>query len=192
MLKTGSISALVFVLASAAQAGGLQPTPAEPVVDYVAPYTPVAAVDWTGGYVGGSVIGGRLDNGVDTVDTRGFGVHAGYLTELNSFVVGGELAYVKGEATDDAVSGDLSSTRLKGIAGYNAGNFLPYATLGVSQLEGEDNSDTAMLYGVGVKYAFNANWAAGVEYIVEQKDDFDSTGFDVENRDLALRIDYRF
>jgi len=191
MLKTGSIAAFVIAAATTAQAGGLQPTPAEPVVQ-TAPYIAPMQTDWTGGYVGLSIVGGHLESGPLESDTRGFGLQAGYLTDLGSFVVGGELAYVRGEPTDDGFSGDFNATRLKGIAGYNAGSFLPYATLGVSQLEGDGTKDTAMLYGVGVKYAFNPNWVAGLEYVVEQKDDFDNSGFDVENRDLALRIDYRF
>ncbi|MEO8531982.1 MAG: outer membrane beta-barrel protein [Deltaproteobacteria bacterium] len=191
MLKTVSIAAIAFALAGTANAGTIAPTPVEPMIE-TPTYAPAATVDWTGGYVGASIVGGRLDNGVTTDDTRGFGLQAGYLRDLGGFVVGGELAYVKGEATGNGPSGDLTSTRLKAIGGYNAGSFLPYATLGVSQLDGNGASDTAMLYGVGVKYAINQSWTAGLEYVVEQKDNFDNSGFDVENRDLALSINYRF
>jgi opacity protein-like surface antigen len=191
MFRTSSISVLAIVLATATQAGSIAPTVAEPMIE-TPTYAPVAAVDWTGGYVGFSAVGGHVESGPAATDTRGFGLQAGYLRDLGGFVLGGELAYVKGEPTDSGFSGEFTSTRLKAIGGYNAGKFLPYVTLGMSQLDGEGSSDTAMLYGVGGKYAFNNQWAVGLEYIVEQKDNFDNSGFDVDNQDVALRVDYRF
>jgi outer membrane immunogenic protein len=191
MLKSTSFVVISALLAAPSFAAGPTPTPTDPVIVDPAPYVAPSA-DWTGGYVGGSLLGGRLDQGLGTSDTRGFGVHAGYLRDFGSFVAGGELAYADGEATSSGFSGDVSSTRLKAVGGYDAGAFMPYATLGVSQMEGNGLSDNAMLYGVGVKYAFNSSWTTGLEYIVESKDNFDDSGFDVENRELALRIDYRF
>ena len=191
MFRTSSISALAIALATTANAGGLTPTPVDPIVD-TPTYVAAPSADWSGFYIGGTIAGGRLDNGPDTSDTRGFGVQAGYLADLGNYVVGGELAYVKGEATDDSIDGDLTSTRLKAIGGYDAGSWLPYVTLGVSRMDGNDATDTGMLYGVGAKYAINQSWTAGVEYLVESKDNFDDTGFDVENRELGLSVSYRF
>jgi opacity protein-like surface antigen len=189
MFKSTSLAVFSAFIAAPTFAGGLTPTPTESVVVDPAPYIAPSA-DWTGFYLGASVNGGRLDNGVETIDTRGFGVHAGYLRDFGSFVGGGELAYAKGESSD--TDDEFDAVRLKGIAGYDAGNFLPYVTLGMSRLSDDASSDTAMAYGVGAKYAFNPNWTAGLEYLVEQKDNFDDTGFDVENRELALRVDYSF
>ena len=188
MFKSTSLVVISALLAAPAFAAGPTPVTVEPVIDepvYVAP-----SADWTGFYLGGSLNGGRLDDGASTDDTRGFGVHAGYLNDFGSFVGGAELAYVKGETSD--ADTDLDALRLKGIAGYDAGAFLPYLTIGASRLSNDTLSDTALAYGLGAKYAFTDNWSAGLEYLIEQKDDFDDSGFDVENRELALRVDYSF
>jgi outer membrane immunogenic protein len=189
MLKSTSFVVISALLAAPSFAAGPSPTPTDPVIVDPAPYVAPSA-DWTGFYLGGSVNSGRIDNGVFTQDTRGFGVHAGYLRDFGSFVSGGELAYVKGEGSD--TNDDFDAVRLKGIAGYDSGAFLPYLTVGMSRLSDDNNSDTVLAYGVGAKYAFNANWTAGLEYLVETKDNFDDTGFDVENREFALKLDYRF
>jgi outer membrane immunogenic protein len=191
MFKSTSLVVISALLAAPAFAAGPTPTPTDPVIVDPAPYV-TPGNDWTGFYLGGSLNGGRLDNGINEGDTRGFGLHAGYMMDFGSFVGGGELGFVRGEGQGDSVDGEFDAVRLQGIAGYDAGNFLPYLTVGVSRLSDDENSDTAMSYGVGAKYAFNASWTAGLEYLVETKDNFDDTGFDVENRELALKIDYRF
>ena len=191
MFKISSFSAIAIALASAANAGGIAPTPVEPMVETPV-YSAAPLADWSGFYIGGTIAGGRLDNGVETLDTRGFGVQAGYLADLGNYVVGGELAYMKGETTDDTIDGDLTSTRLKAIGGYDAGSWLPYVTLGVSRMDGNGVTDTGLLYGVGAKYAINDNWVAGLEYLVGSKDNFDDTGFDVENREVGLSVSYKF
>ena len=111
-------------------------------------------------------------------------------------VVGGELEYSAADLDDVPTSVD--ATRLKLIGGYGAGRFLPYAFVGVSDIKvsngGTSISDTTTNYGLGARYAFGAEgrFVAGLEYIVENKDNF---GGAFENLDLdavSLRLDYRF
>lgn len=152
-------------------------------------------MDWTGFYVGLSAFQGSYSNdgGVtDLGDTDGFGVQAGYLRDFGSFVLGGELAQVWGSYENS--TDDWDSTRLKLIGGYDAGRFLPYAFAGVADynIDGGE-SDTVTIYGIGARYAISSRFVAGLEYLVSKKDDFDGVpGFDLEDSDLSLRLDYRF
>ncbi len=193
MKHTVMIAALA-ALASPAVAGGI----AEPVVE--APVevaaAPAPGMDWTGFYAGLSVLRGTAsdDGGVTETDTEGFGAQIGYLRDLGTFVVGGELAHVSGDF-DAFLSDDWTSTRLKLIGGYDAGRLLPYAFVGLSQYEVDsvtDYSDTVTIYGLGAKIALTDKFHAGLEYVVENKDNYDDSGIDAENADLSLRLDYRF
>lgn len=50
------------------------------------------------------------------------------------------------------------------------------------------------IYGLGARYALGASgkYILGLEYLVENKDNFDGTGNDLENSDLSLRLDFSF
>jgi opacity protein-like surface antigen len=182
-----------MVAAGAAKAGGPVVVAEDPVV--AAPAAP-AGYDWTGFYVGLSVLSGTFsDNGgLSEGDTSGYGLQAGYLRDFGRLVVGGELAYAKGDY-DVFTSNDWTSTRLKLIGGYDAGRFLPYGFVGLSNydIRGISGfSDTVTIYGLGAKIAVSQRIAVGLEYVVENENDFDNAGSDMENSDLALRLDYRF
>ena len=96
-------------------------------------------ISWDGYYLGLAVTSGdvTLSNatGSEEYGTQGFGLQFGFLRDAGAFVVGGEFAYV-GADLDDLSSFDVNSARLKAIGGYNAGRFLPYAFLGLSNVEG--------------------------------------------------------
>ena len=122
-----------------------------------------------------------------------FGAHIGHFCDLGTFVVGGELAYVSGDY-DDFPTNNWTSTRLKLIGGYDAGRVLPYGFVGLPHHDvsgASEFSDTVSIHGVGAKFAVTNNLHAGLEYLVENKDDFDG-GPDLENSELSLRMDYRF
>ncbi|WP_374641311.1 outer membrane protein [Tabrizicola sp.] len=191
MKHTIMIAALA-ALAGPAVAGGI----AEPVVE--APVevaaAPAPGMDWTGFYVGLSAFQGKFsdDGGATDLDLDGFGVQAGYLRDFGSFVLGGELAQVSG---DYETGGDFDATRLKLIGGYDAGRFLPYAFVGMSSYEINDLdlSDSVPIYGIGARFAISPRLVAGLEYLVQKKDDFDGdAGLDMDDSDLSLRLDYRF
>ncbi|WP_375279891.1 outer membrane protein [Pseudooctadecabacter sp.] len=136
MLRT-SIAALTFaMIGGVAWAGNLsEPIIAEPLAVPVVPTT--IPFDWTGFYVGGQAAVGSVEaNGIDG-DVEGYGVHAGYLRDLGSFVIGGEMEYMLSTYSVSGNSADLDadSLRLKAIAGYDLGQVMPYATVGVGQTD---------------------------------------------------------
>ena len=187
------LAAAIVLSAGAAQAGGPATVADDPVVD--APAAVAAGFDWAGFYAGLSLSKGTANDGVD-FDTSGFGLQIGYLRDLGALVVGGELEY---SATDlDDVPTSVDATRLKLLGGYGAGRFLPYAFVGVSDIKisngGASISDTTTNYGLGARYAFGAEgrFVAGLEYIVEDKDDFGGSIEDVDLDAVSLRLDYRF
>ncbi|KAF0117007.1 MAG: Uncharacterized protein FD150_97 [Rhodobacteraceae bacterium] len=187
------LAVALMVAAGAAQAGGPVVVADDPAV--VAPAAP-AGYDWTGFYIGLSAISGTFsDNGGATSDgTTGYGLQAGYLRDFGTLVVGGEVAYAKGDY-DAFPSNDWTATRLKLIGGYGAGRVMPYGFVGLSSYDiggVSQFSDTVTIYGLGAKVAVSQRVAVGLEYLVENKTNFDSTGFDMENSEVALRLDYRF
>ena len=171
----------------------------------VVPMAPAPMVDlgWTGFYVGGQAGTGDFETNLDLDGSGGsFGVHAGYLYDLGSVVVGAELDYDSTSFEFDDVDGaeitDVS--RLKGIVGYDAGAFLPYLTLGVASAGADlaaagledDLSDSGTFYGVGVKYAITDSISVGGEYLAHEFEDYEDSGIDVDADTLTLRVSYSF
>ncbi|WP_458790713.1 outer membrane protein [Yoonia sp. MH D7] len=190
--KIALSSVLIAGTASTAFAGGLAEAVvvAAPVVVTAAPV--VMSNDWTGFYVGGSFGKGEVDDGVsDELDADNYGVHAGYLRDYGSIVVGGELEYSR---LDVDTINDADVLRLKGRVGYDAGAFLPYLTAGAAQLslKDADLDDTGYFYGIGADYAFNDNFRVGAEVLQHEFEDFNDSGFDVSAQTLALRVSYSF
>ena len=193
-MKSCMVFAAVCGLAVPAVAGGPVEAVVEPVPMAAAP---VADFDWTGLYGGLSLGQGSAsdDGGLTETDTDLTGVQVGYLRDLGTFVVGGELAYAKGDFADFPTQ-EWDSTRLKLLGGYDAGRFLPYVFAGLSEYDVDNGavSDTVTIYGLGARLAAGASGRLvfGLEYLVENKDDFDGTGADLESNDLSLRVDFRF
>lgn len=191
----------ILAMAGTAKAGGLN----EPVA-VVAPPAPVAVApapapagaDWTGFYAGANLGYGQLEAEGFDEDTEGatYGLHAGYLYDLGSLVVGAEVEYDVTDITDEATGIDLDSVaRLKGRLGYDAGAFLPYVTAGAAQastsgaLEAEDNGYFA---GLGVDYQVSQNIRVGAEVLQHQFEDFDGTGTDIDATTASVRVGFTF
>jgi outer membrane immunogenic protein len=142
----------------------------------------------------------------DEGDATSLGAHLGYNWQMGNWVVGaqGGVTFADTSETtfeqgDVDVDNSLSFIAdLRANAGYSFGAILPYVTVGVSYsnlehswLEIDDTQDswqdfgneTALLYGLGVQYAFSPNWSAGAEYLVR---DFDS---EVSTNPLNYRMD---
>ena len=189
------VLAAAFVLsAGVAQAGGPVVVADDPVVE--APAAMATGFDWTGVYAGVSVVNGSFSDGIGDFDTSGYGLQAGYLRDFGKWVIGGELSYSKGDYGDLAPASDWDATRLKLIGGYDEGRLMPYAFVGATRYnvnQATPFSDTMANYGIGARYAFGANGkvVVGLEYMVENKSGFDDS-FDLDNREVALRVDYRF
>ena len=199
MKNRGLVVFCLLLAAGPVSAGGPVVVVSEPAV--VAPVAPVApSYDWTGFYAGISVTSGSVrEFYAPAADTRGFGAQVGYLRDLGTFVIGGELGFAESDLVDyDSVS--IRSTRVKLIGGYDAGRFLPYAFIGLSNLkytEGPDSlSDNVTNYGIGARYALGAQGrvVVGLEYTVEKASDFADLlpGLDLDYREVALRVDFRF
>jgi outer membrane immunogenic protein len=154
---------------------------------------------WDGYYVGLAATSADVSGPEGTTDsgTQGFGFQFGYLRDVGTLVVGGEFAYV-GAEFDDFTGLNLDSARLKAIGGIDAGRFLPYAFVGISNVEtsvGDASiNETAMNYGLGGRVALGEERRviAGLEYLVEEVDDFGGSGLDFDNNDMSLRFDFRY
>ena len=186
---------LAVLVAAPALAGG--PTTVQPEPAPTPAPAAVADFDWTGFYVG-AFTGG---NGVVNYGSPGHyspaGVHAGYLRDFGKLVVGGELAYMKGNP--DGIDGlDLVSTRAKLIGGLSLGKFMPYAFAGVSHFafdyDTSSPDDNFTLHGVGARLALGASGrhVIGIEYSVEKDNDFNGFGAPAEITETSIRYDFRF
>lgn len=188
------LAAALVLSAGAAQAGGPVVVADDPAVE--APAAKAADFDWTGFYAGLSAVNGSFSDGSADFDTSGFGLQAGYLRDFGKVVLGAELSYSKGDYGDLAPDSDWDATRVKVIGGYGAGRLMPYAFVGATSYQVNQAtpfSDTMANYGIGARYAFGASgkFVAGLEYMIEKKDGFDDN-FDLDNKELSLRLDYRF
>lgn len=192
-MKSYMVFAAVCGLAMPAVAGGPVEVPMEPAPMVAAP---APDFDWTGFYVGLGLTSGKVTGGGDEFDTSGYSAQVGYLRDLGTFVVGGELQY--SDADVDDIDTSVTSSRLKLIGGYDAGRFLPYAFVGLSDIEvsagGASLSDSTTNYGIGARFALGAagNFIAGLEYLVEDTDNFASSGIDLDRSEVGLRFDYKF
>ncbi|WP_281982090.1 outer membrane protein [Thalassorhabdomicrobium marinisediminis] len=197
MIRTTLLASGLALASTAAFAGNLS----APVV--VAPVAPVAPVvvptaDWTGFYAGAQYVTGdaNLDDGFGDfdLDLDGYGVHAGYLYDMGSFVLGGELDYDKLTVDVFGTDADADVLRAKAIAGYDLGSFMPYLTAGVAKIDVEDGGaeDTAKFYGIGGAFQATDMFRVGVEALRHQQDDFDNSGFDVEIDTISLRASFTF
>ncbi|MEE9454215.1 MAG: outer membrane beta-barrel protein [Paracoccaceae bacterium] len=207
-MKRICVLAVATLTASSALAGG-------PV--YVPPLEiPMAAPtkDWTGPYVGAQLGFARGTANVATPvtgdfdgDLSGFlyGLHAGYLYDMGSLVLGGEIDYnLANIALDGApfAVGDASATALahaKLRVGYDATSALFYGTAGMAYMAVDpsfaaDTSGTGYFAGAGVEFNVTTDWTAGLEYLYHQFEDFgDGIGDpDITLQTIQARVSYHF
>ncbi|EKE45036.1 hypothetical protein OCGS_0731 [Oceaniovalibus guishaninsula JLT2003] len=207
LFAIGSTALAGLMIATASQAGGLAPAQPEPVVAVAAPVVAFGR-DWTGAYGGLSLGYGNvnastgnddvlgLTNALDEADGAIGGIFAGYQYDFGTFVLGGEIdlnaANLDYDGTDLSVD---QVHRVKLRAGYDAGKWLPYATVGAAYAKaknGDDLSDTGVAYGVGVDYAVTDRVLVGGEFLRHDWDDFDGTDIDVSANTIQARVALRF
>ena len=196
MLRNIGYSSMILIgTASMAFAAGVSEPTMEPVPIIVAQAPVMVADDWTGFYLGGGIGTGEVTFGTDTpLDSNDLSVHAGYMYDMGSIVVGGELEYERMDFKDTGDKFDASVLRLKGRVGYDAGPFLPYLTAGGARLmieDGSDISDNGYFYGLGAEYAVNDNFRVGGEILQHEFEEFND-GDDVSAKTVALRVSYSF
>jgi opacity protein-like surface antigen len=200
LVRTGMIAAPLALAAGMASAGGLS----EPIETVTPTPVPVVAPvmqkgDWTGFYAGGQIGYGSVESDVVTDDIEGatYGVHAGYLHDFGSWVVGAELDIDGADAESSTYNVEIDSiARAKLRVGYDAGKWLPYVTAGVAQADvnfaGTDLSDTGSFAGLGAEYRVTDSIRVGGEVLQHQFDDFDGTGFDFDSTTAAARVSFQF
>jgi len=197
------LAALLCGGASVATAGGYT----APVVE-TAPVVAVAdaSADWTGFYAGAQVGGAELElspPGFDDInqgmDGRHYGLHVGYMRDYGQFVSGVELSYDKlndFDVPEASLDGDV--LRIKLLAGYDSGRFLPYAAVSFAKLDingfgGESADDTGFGFGLGAKFMATPRVMLGVEWMTNEFD-FDEMGdsYDVDLNTFTVSASYRF
>ncbi len=194
-MKFAPVAIAAVLAAGAANAGGfvapvVETAPA-PVV--VAPV--VADSNWTGFYAGLQYGQGdaklEFDGESDSVDFDAYGLHAGYNRDFGQFVLGGELDYNNLDL-DEGGSADL--WRLRGRAGYDAGRFMPYVSLGAARISGDDDlSETGVTYGIGADFKVTERFVVGAEYTRQDfKDVADVDNLDLDTDMVQLRASFRF
>ena len=192
--------AAVAIAPAAATAGGLAEPIAVPAVVAPAP-APVAVSDWTGPYVGLHYGIGSLTSEVPTadvtpeIDSTMYGLHAGYLYDLGSFVLGAEAAYsvTDFEVEGESAPGDFSWTDLTVRAGYDAGPLLPYAFAGITQFYSSeaDETEDGTIYGAGLAYKVTDSILIGGEFQRREIEDDDSD-LTATGDYIVIRASYQF
>ena len=206
--KLCAITAVILASTTTlATAGGLAAAASEAPIAPVVAAAPVTARDWTGFYVGGQAGTGDLtlsgpvdlaepdgETFEETADLKTFGVHAGYLADLGTFVLGGEVDYSTLDIDGD--DGDNSVLRAKAIAGYDLGSLLPYATVGLASanIDGLDDNENGYFYGVGAAYQVTDSFRVGGEFLAHRFEDifFDDSGADFDVNTFSLKASYNF
>lgn len=163
MMKTVFAAAVATLMATSVMAGGLSDIRPEP--------RPVAFAvqDWTGAYAGVSV--GRAFTNAG--DDNFVGAFAGYRHDFGAYVLGAEADYRDNRNGVKAYS-------LKTQAGYDAGAFLPYATLGVQKVE---NLKSEAVYGLGIDYKITDRYTVGAEWLKNH---------DTKADQVTVKAAYRF
>ena len=195
-----STAALLMATSTAAFAGGIaEPVAVAPVAAPVAVVAPAPSTDWSGFYAGGSIGTGSLSfEDVDDSDTdlSSYGIHAGYLYDLGAVVLGAEGEYSVLDIDGSGDETDSTVARLKGIVGYDAGQFLPYATAGGAQLSidegGESESSNGYFYGAGVMFKATDRITVGAEVLQHRFDDIFETGANADVTTGALKVSFTF
>ncbi|MBS8225210.1 outer membrane protein [Vannielia litorea] len=197
MLTSLAPVALTAAFAAPALAGNLEEPVVEEVVTAPAPVVDYGS-DWTGFY-GGLSLGtgsGSIETDAGDADfdiNNSFGAQAGYLWDNGSLVYGGELAYQSLQLDADGAEEDGDVFALKGRIGYDAGQFLPYATAGFANLNVDGESGDGYVLGAGLEYAATENIRVRGEYLNHQFDDFgDTDGVDVKADTFSIGLNYAF
>ncbi|MFG5382294.1 outer membrane protein [Yoonia sp. R2-816] len=185
----------------------------------IATFTTAASAEsaWEGSYAGASFATFSGENTYDNfdgplgLDLEGemFGGFAGYSTTLNGFILGGEIAVMGGEVFEEGYKGEYEFTSivdLKARAGYDAGQFMPYAVIGIAvgnfsvddaanPTRDEDIAEAGVLFGAGIDIATSQQFTVGAEFASRSFDyEFESGLVDMsaDATSVTLRGAYKF
>lgn len=186
----------------AAMAGGpVTPTIEPPIATPAPVMTYAEPVNWTGFYIGGSLGGG---NSYFSTSGHGArlgvaGIDIGYRQQNGKLVLGGELSYEKDNVNQSISAGGngvSDTTALNLIVGTPVGRTLVYGTVGIAQANatfaGFSHSDNGYNLGVGADYAMTQQWTLGGELLTSRYNDFNNTGFSLQDTTLKVKVGFRF
>ena len=191
-----ALSLVTFIgLSSAATAGGLSEAIRGGPLEYIFGVPADAADDWTGSYIGLQVGRGTADVEGD-LDVTTYGAHAGYLRDLGNYVIGAEIDNDRAEIENEPTDGNRV-TRLKAIAGYDAGRFMPYTVAGVANLRLEDgdgsvSDNRGSVYGAGFSYKLTSRFRVGAEVLRHDFNDIDDSTLDADVTTMSLKGSFSF
>ncbi|WP_107496983.1 outer membrane beta-barrel protein [Thalassobius sp. I31.1] len=183
MLRATIQTTLFALWGTTAVAGNLEAITLDPV-----PTPAVESRSWTGFYVGAQYSTAKWDDifSSDSGKYNSAGIHAGYLHDFGSLVLGSELEYSTGTSSIGGSNDDLDTFSLKAMAGYDLGSFMPYAVAGAAKFSWDDDQLNSNFYGVGVAYEATDHIRLGLEYLAYDLDEAD--GYDR----ISLRASYAF
>ncbi|MEJ8561946.1 porin family protein [Yoonia sp. GPGPB17] len=166
-----------------------------------------ALADWSGIYAGvsgGTTIHNELRSNdgdlpdLDIDDGLLRGVFIGTQVQRGDVVYGGEFAFLT--ASDAQSSGqddlDIDIYDVKGRLGYAFDKTLAYATIGLSNLDAEqDNDDYEGLganFGLGVDYLVGEHFVVGAEFLFRRAEDGEDDSIDFDANSLSFRAALKF
>lgn len=158
---------------------------------------------WTGFYYGAVALYGHgTPTGANEISGAHGGAFIGYREDFGDITIGfeAELTFGAIEASNQPMR---EMGRLFNIGveiGYDAGNFLPYATFGGAYarfeeptiLPGFDASGLGYFYGIGVDYAVNDEVSFGAEVLQHRFEDFPLANTDMNLNTFSLNVTYRY
>jgi outer membrane immunogenic protein len=192
-MKSTSLLAIVAasVMATQAYASG----PVDIPVVIVEPPAPVS--DWTGFYAGIHVgIGNAKDSiflPLGGVDFNAVGLHAGYLSDMGSLVIGGEVS-VDRIRTPFATGINFTHANIDAILGYDAGDIMPFVFIGADTLNSTilPTSQNGYSIGVGLTAKVTDNFSVTGKYRYTRFSNFVVGGNVATAGTLVLGGEYRF
>lgn len=160
---------------------------------------------WGGTYLGAQL--GRVDGtlqeagGDSDGDATSFGLHGTVLVDYGYVVTGATLSYDRlSNVSTGSAEGDGALLAAKVMAGYDSGQILPYATIGLSRISldgvyggGGDADGSGWLLGLGAKFRAAPNLTIGAELLRHEFSDFnDVDGDDLTLTTFGISAAYRF
>lgn len=169
----------------------------------------VAAADWSGFYLGGSIgfANVELEGDLDTVESEThnpFGLFIGYQSQSGAYVYGVEYAIAAASGAEfQDIAGDFAVAYgdLKARFGFDADQFMPYGFVSYSATAVSDSFDDAdavgLGFGVGADFAVSDNFVVGGEFISRGSNGSTVNGFAVDDLNInsssiSLRASYKF
>jgi opacity protein-like surface antigen len=212
-VKAIPLISMLAAVPGAALAGG--PPASAPADTGVVVASAAPQTDWTGLYVGAQVGNLSYESFTTVAPIAGrpafegagaiAGLHAGYMHDFGTLVLGGEVEVNFGDVDLDLATGVASSftvdrnTMLKGRVGIDAGRILPYAIAGyswhhVSNPNTVDQAFRGGLYGVGVSFLLSDRVMIGTEILRHDLDAYEP-GTNTQRAEIttvSFRASWRF